>query len=61
MYLSLKGQQCNCQYERDKRGVPVWDGIPLVRKRISKCTKCAVVDEYEARYGLDINPLATST
>jgi hypothetical protein len=63
LYLSLKGQQCNCQYERDGRGVPVWDGIPLARQLVSRCPKCLVVDEFEMRYGndLNINPLATST
>ena len=51
LYLSLKGQRCNCQYERDKRGVPVWEGLPLARKLISRCPKCIAIDEYETRYG----------
>lgn len=55
IYLALKNQQCNCQYERDKRGVPVWDETtrPLARKLISRCPKCLAVDEYEIRYGIN--------
>ena len=50
LYLSLKGQPCRCQYERDKRGVPIWEGIPLARKLISRCTRCVAVEDYEATH-----------
>lgn len=51
MYLALKAWgQCGCQFARDKRGVPTYSGIPIERTRISKCSLCASIEEYEATY-----------
>jgi len=51
LYLALKTWgQCGCQFARDKRGVPVFGGVPLDRVRISKCSRCAAMQEYEATH-----------
>jgi hypothetical protein len=50
LYLSLRSQGCRCQYKRDKAGVPVWEGAPLARVRVSQCTRCRAVEEYEAAH-----------
>jgi hypothetical protein len=55
LYRSLKAMPCRCEFKRDRKGVPVWEGAPLARARISRCSRCVGVEEYESRYQQEIN------
>lgn len=45
---ALRAFPCRCDFLRNKKGVPIWQGIPLERVRVTQCTRCHALEEYDA-------------
>lgn len=39
---------CTCQFKRTPAGVPLWEGTPIDRVRLTTCNKCRALAMYEA-------------